>query len=61
MDKKLDELLCRRYPKIFQDRNAPMNTTCMCWGFSCGDGWHWLIDNLCMQIQSHIDSHNDDC
>lgn len=61
MRKELDELLCKRYPKIFVDRNAPINTTAMCWGFSCGDGWYWLIDNLCMQIQGHIDNHNDDC
>ena len=61
MRKELDELLCKRYPKIFQDRNAPMNTTCMCWGFSVGDGWYWLIDNLCLNIQNHIDNHNDDC
>ena len=40
MKKELDEKLCADYPLIFQDRNKPMNQTAMCWGFSCGDGWH---------------------
>ena len=55
MRKELDELLCEKYPKIFRDRNAPMNQTCMCWGFDCGDGWFNIIDALCDNIQSHID------
>ena len=56
MRKELDELLCEKYPKIFRDRNAPMNQTCMCWGFDCGDGWFNIIDMLCANIQSHIDN-----
>lgn len=27
-----------------------MQATCMCWGIDCGDGWYWLIDNLCDYI-----------
>jgi hypothetical protein len=56
MRKELDELLCEKYPKIFRDRNAPMNQTCMCWGFDCGDGWFNIIDMLCANIQSRIDN-----
>jgi len=55
MKKELDDLLCSRYPKIFADRNLPMNETAMCWGFTCGDGWFNIIDKLCNNIQSHID------
>jgi len=55
MRKELDELLCKRYPKIFVQRNLPMNQTCMCWGFSCDDGWFHLIDKLCRYIQLHVD------
>lgn len=55
MRKELDELLCSRYPKLFRDRHAPMQQTCMCWGFDCGDGWFDVIDVLCSNIQSHID------
>jgi hypothetical protein len=57
MNKSLDAWLCRKYPKIFVDRNADMKDTCMCWGFECGDGWHWLIDNLCQCIQDYIDNN----
>ena len=57
MTKELDEKLVAKYPKIFADRNGDMRNTAMCWGFSCGDGWYWLIDNLCDTIQSYLD-HN---
>jgi len=33
MKQELDELLCKKYPKIFKDRYADMQTTAMCWGF----------------------------
>ena len=55
MKKELDEVLCAKYPKLFRDRHAPMTTTCMCWGFECGDGWYNIIDALCSNIQHHID------
>jgi hypothetical protein len=57
MTKELDEKLVAKYPKIFADRHGNMMETCMCWGFSCGDGWYWLIDNLCSTIQSYLDSN----
>ena len=53
MNKHLDDYLCKKYPKIFAERNLPMTETCMCWGFP-GDGWFFLIDNLCQHIQAHI-------
>jgi hypothetical protein len=56
MNKENDELLCERYPKIFADRRADMRTTCMCWGFECGNGWMWLIDQLCKALQDRIDN-----
>lgn len=61
MKQELDEALCAKYPKIFADRHAPMTETCMCWGFSCDDGWYRLIDGLCSCIQNYIDlNHKDD-
>lgn len=59
MRKELDELLCKKYPKIFRDRHAPMNETCMCWGFDCGDGWFNIIDQLCANIQWHINQRTE--
>jgi hypothetical protein len=53
MKQKLDELLCKKYPEIFVDRHGDMRETCMVWGFSCGDGWYPLIDELCSKIVEH--------
>jgi len=56
MTPKLDKFLCKTYPKLFVNRHGDKRTTCMCWGFDHGDGWFWLIHNLCAAIQSHIDN-----
>ena len=55
MKKELDELLCKRYPKIFRDRHGDMRMTAMCWGFDCGNGWFNIIDQMCRIMQWHID------
>ena len=58
MKAELDDLLCKKYPKLFAQRKLSPQETCMCWGFDCGDGWFALIDNLCSGIQFYVD-HND--
>ena len=55
MKQELDKLLCERYPKMMVNRNKPMQETCMCWGFECGDGWFDILDQLMGNIQHHID------
>ena len=55
MNEALDKQLCEKFPKMFRDRYAPMNQTCMCWGFEHGDGWFNIIRALCSNIQHHID------
>jgi hypothetical protein len=55
MNQEKDEALCKKYPLIFSGRNQPMTETAMCWGFECGDGWYHILDNLCANIQNHID------
>lgn len=55
MKPELDKKLCDEFPIIFQDRNAPMNVTCMCWGFP-GDGWYDLIRIACHQISNSIEN-----
>jgi hypothetical protein len=52
----LDALLCERYPALFAQRHLPMAQTAMCWGFSCGDGWFNLIDELCAKLQAGVAS-----
>lgn len=58
MKQELDEYLCKVFPKIFAERNLPMQETAMCWGFECGDGWFNIINQLCQNIQHHIDWKN---
>ena len=55
MKQELDDYLVKTYPKMFVERNLSMMQTCMCWGFTCDDGWLNIIDRLCSKIQSHID------
>ena len=60
MRKELDELLCKKYPRIFVNRHGDMMSTAMCWGFDCSDGWFNIIDQFCRQAQWHIDQGNRD-
>jgi len=55
---EFDEYLCSVYPKLFVNRNKPMTETAMCWGFSCGDGWFQILNQLCQNIQHHLDWKN---
>jgi hypothetical protein len=56
MNKKLQDKLFKKYPKIFQDKDKPATQTCMCWGIDTGDGWFDLLDTLCFLIQNHVDN-----
>jgi hypothetical protein len=58
MKQELDKLLCEKYPKMMVNRNKPMQETCMCWGFECGDGWYNILNQLMGNIQHHIDWKN---
>ena len=58
MDKKLDNYLVEKYPKIFINRYGDKKETAMCWGFEHRDGWFWILDQLCDSIQSYIDNNN---
>lgn len=58
MDDKLDRYLVLKYPKLFVNRYKTPMESCLSFGFECGDGWFWLIDNLCDSIQSYIDNNS---
>ena len=53
MKKELDEKLCKDFPLLYGDRNAPMQQTCMCWGFP-GNGWHKIIRDLSSKLEPLI-------
>lgn len=55
MDPKLDQYLCKKYPKIFSERDKSPQESCMHWGLECGDGWFSILDALCSSIQRRID------
>jgi hypothetical protein len=55
MKQELDTLLCEKYPKMMVNRNKSPMETCMCWGFSCGEGWFNILDQLMGNIQHHLD------
>lgn len=54
MSPELDEQLCKKYPRIFRDRNGDMRSTAMCWGLAVGDGWYNILDQACALIQWHV-------
>lgn len=58
MDEKLEKKLYEKYPKLFVQKDLSMQETCMCWGICTGNGWYWLLDNLCNCIQNYIDNNN---
>jgi hypothetical protein len=49
-NEEFDKMICKKFPDIFCERHSPMSMTCMCWGFSIGQGWHPLVFNLCKRI-----------
>lgn len=57
MTPELEQTLYNKYPKIFRQKDLPMQETCMCWGVACGDGWYDILDNLCGIVQQHVDYH----
>ena len=50
MNKENTEKLLKEFPDLYSNYYKPMTETCMCWGFSCGDGWYNIIYNLSKQI-----------
>ena len=58
MKAELQDKLYAAYPNIFVQKDLDMTKTAMCWGISCGDGWYDLIDELCANIQNHVENFN---
>ena len=58
MNIKLQSRLYKKYSKIFAQKDLSIQESAMPWELECGDGWYWLVDNLCRTIQSYL-KHND--
>lgn len=57
MDKVLQDRLFKDFPKIFVEKDLPMQQTCMCWGICTDDGWFELLYNLCRHLQWDTDKN----
>jgi hypothetical protein len=55
MKPELEKQLVEKYPKIFQMVGSTPQQSCMAWGICTGDGWYWLLDNLCRELQHNTD------
>ena len=54
MDEKLDAKLVAEFPNLYADRHASMQETCMCWGFTHGDGWYQIVYDLSAKLEALI-------
>lgn len=52
MRQELDDKLVNECPNLYRDRHADKSVTCMCWGFTCGDGWFDLIYEASKKIEA---------
>lgn len=59
MNKELTNKLWDKYPELFKNKNESIMVSLIPFGFECNDGWYWLIDQLCDNIQSYIDSNSE--
>ena len=55
MHKKLEDLLCLRYPKLFASWSDSPSQGPYQEKFACGDGWFDLIETLCIDLQFRTD------
>jgi len=60
MKEELDKSLVKSFPLLYGDRNAPMQSTAMCWGFAVGDGWFDIIWDLSSKLEPIIRKFIDD-
>ena len=59
MNRKLQEKLYNKYPKIFIQKDLSIQQSCMPWGIDCGNGWYTLLDQLCSRINWHIENRKE--
>lgn len=53
MNEVNDKKLVEAFPLLYEDRNAPKQSTAMCWGFP-GDGWFDIIWDLSSELEPII-------
>lgn len=61
MKTELQNKLIEKYPNFFEylkDIKKDTPFLPICFGFECGDGWYWLLDNLMFTIDSYIKNNS---
>jgi len=51
MDSHKTNELYERFPHLYRERTAPLESSKMGWGFQCEDGWHKIIYEMSKKIQ----------
>jgi len=51
MDSQLSNKLYESFPDLYRERNAPLESSKMGWGFQCGDGWYKIIYEMSKRIK----------
>jgi len=57
---EFDKKLVEAFPLLYGDRRAPIQSTAMCWGFSCNDGWFDIIWDLSSKLEPLIQKFIDE-
>ena len=57
MKEELQNKLVEKYPKIFGEVGMSPQESCMAFGIAVGDGWYWLIGQLCKVLQFNTDNN----
>ena len=51
MDSQKTNHLYERFPHLYRERTAPLESSKMAWGFQCGDGWYKIIYEMSQRIE----------
>jgi len=50
MDSHFENKLYERFPDLYRERTAPLESSSMAWGVQCGNGWYKIIHDLSDKI-----------
>ena len=56
MNEDLQKQLYELGPILYQEKDLPMQQTCMCWGFECPDSWFDLLKELTIELETSINN-----
>jgi hypothetical protein len=51
MDSQKTSELYEKFPHLYRERSAPLESSGMGWGFQCEDGWYKIIYDMSKKIQ----------